>query len=125
MSQAEWLGRWHGTQSPVSAEIQPRIRYVRNEVVRAVTARCPRDRRHRRGGVAVRRGHHRSDAVLPGRRRSGDRLRRNIERMLDSVMGFIDMDRMRNVCMSEYLLSLCHRFALLSEARWAMQEGCG
>lgn len=34
---AEWIRRWHGTQSPLSAELQPRTRYVRNEVVRPVT----------------------------------------------------------------------------------------
>ena len=49
----EWITRWHGTQSPVSAELQPRTRYVRNEVVRPVTGGCTRGRRHRRGGLAV------------------------------------------------------------------------
>ncbi|HEV3131213.1 MAG TPA: hypothetical protein VGY51_04550, partial [Acidimicrobiales bacterium] len=37
----EWIHRWHGTQSPVSAELQPRTRYVRNEVVRALSEGAP------------------------------------------------------------------------------------
>jgi hypothetical protein len=37
----EWITRWHGTQSPVSGELQPRTRYVRNEVVRALTDGAP------------------------------------------------------------------------------------
>ncbi len=37
----EWITRWHGTQSPVSAELQPRTRYVRNEVVRSLTEGAP------------------------------------------------------------------------------------
>jgi hypothetical protein len=32
-----WIAHWHGVQSPVSEEIQPRMRYVRNEWC----ARCP------------------------------------------------------------------------------------
>ena len=38
----EWIRRWHGTQSPLSGELQPRTRYVRNEVVRAAHRPAPR-----------------------------------------------------------------------------------
>jgi hypothetical protein len=103
MAQATWLERWHGTQSPLSAEIQPRIRYVRNEVVRALTTDAPEI-----GGIveeAWPSDRHITDPMLffcaDG---DPDRLQRNVERMLESVTAFIDMDRMRNVCMSEYLL---------------------
>jgi hypothetical protein len=103
MSQAEWLERWHGTQSPVSAELQPRIRYVRNEVVRPITPDAPEI-----GGIveeAWPSALHISDPMLFFRGEGDpERLQRNIERMLESVTAFIDMDRMRNVCMSEYLL---------------------
>ena len=37
----EWIERWHGTQSPRSGALQPRTRYVRNEVVRALTPDAP------------------------------------------------------------------------------------
>ena len=36
-----WIERWHATQSPLSGELQPRCRYVRNEVVRPLTAGAP------------------------------------------------------------------------------------
>jgi hypothetical protein len=103
MSQDEWLTRWHGTQSPVSAELQPRIRYVRNEVIRALTDDAPEV-----GGIVEEAWPSAEDIADPMRFFRGDgdpeRLQRNIERMLESVMAFIDMDRMRNICMSEYLL---------------------
>jgi hypothetical protein len=37
----EWMRRWHGVMSPVSEAIQPRTRYVRNRVVRAITDDAP------------------------------------------------------------------------------------
>jgi hypothetical protein len=98
-----WVRRWHDVQSPVSAELQPRVRYVRNEVVRPVTDGAPEI-----GGIV--------EEAWPSARHIADPmlffcadgdpevLRDHVERMLDSVTAFIDMDRMRNVCMSEYLL---------------------
>jgi hypothetical protein len=104
MGRAEWLERWHGTQSPLSAELQPRIRYVRNEVVRAVTPDAPEI-----DGIVEEAWPsplHITDPMLFFRGEGDpERLQRNIELMLESVTAFIDMDRMRNVCMSEYLLS--------------------
>lgn len=41
LTEEEWLRRWFGRMSPVSGRIQPRTRYVRNRVVRAVTADAP------------------------------------------------------------------------------------
>ena len=37
----EWLAHWHEVQSPVSEEMQPRTRYVRNSVVRPLTPKSP------------------------------------------------------------------------------------
>lgn len=37
----EWVRRWHGRMSPVSERIQPRTRYVRNRVLRALTPDAP------------------------------------------------------------------------------------
>lgn len=103
MDRGEWLHRWHDVQSPVSAEIQPRIRYVRNEVVRPVTEGAADV-----GGIveeAWPSAEHITDPMLFFLAEGDpDRMQRNIERMLESVTAFIDMDRMRNVCMSEYLL---------------------
>jgi hypothetical protein len=41
LSYDEWLRRWHGRMSPVSERIQPRTRYVRNRVLRALTPDAP------------------------------------------------------------------------------------
>jgi hypothetical protein len=100
---ADWIAHWHGVQSPVSEEIQPRTRYVRNEVVRAVTRGAPR-----LGGIveeAWPSARHVTDPML-FYRAEGDpaRMRRNIERMLESVRAFLDLERIRNATMSEYLL---------------------
>ena len=40
-TQREWLRRWHGRMSPISEKIQPRQRYVRNVIVRAITENAP------------------------------------------------------------------------------------
>jgi hypothetical protein len=103
MTDQAWLAHWHGVQSPVSEEIQPRARYVRNEVVRALTPDAP----PYRGIVeeAWPSAAHVTDPMLfylaEG---SAERMKVNIERMLESVRGFLDMDRIRNQTMSEYLL---------------------
>ena len=41
LSREEWIKRWHGRQSPVSEAMQPRSRYIRNVVVKAVTPDAP------------------------------------------------------------------------------------
>jgi hypothetical protein len=103
MAHTDWIAHWHGVQSPVSEEIQPRTRYVRNEVVRALTAGAPRiDGIVEEAWPSAR---HVTDPMLfycAGGDR--DRLRRNVERMLASVRGFLDLERIRNTTMSEYLL---------------------
>ena len=100
---ATWIERWHGTQSPLSAELQPRCRYVRNEVVRALTPGAPEV--HGIVEEAWPSARHVADPMLffdAG----GDPevLTRNITAMLDSVTACLDLDRLRNVTMSEYLV---------------------
>lgn len=41
LTDEEWLRRWFGRMSPVSGRIQPRTRYVRNRVLRALTPDAP------------------------------------------------------------------------------------
>lgn len=36
-----WIARWHGRMSPVSAAIQPRVRYVRNLLLEPLTEGAP------------------------------------------------------------------------------------
>jgi hypothetical protein len=101
----DWIERWHGTQSPLSGQLQPRCRYVRNEVVRAVTTGAPRV-----DGIveeAWPSAAHVADPMLFFNA-DGDRelLARNINAMLESVTSCLDLGRLRNSTMSEYLMSV-------------------
>jgi hypothetical protein len=98
----EWITRWHGTQSPVSAELQPRTRYVRNEVVRSVTEGAPEI-----GGI-VEEGwpsvEHVADPLLFFNAASPEELDANVSRMITSVDACLDLGRLRSSTMSEYLV---------------------
>ncbi len=100
---ATWIERWHGTQSPLSGELQPRCRYVRNEVVRPLTAGAPEihgiveeswpSARHVADPMLFFNAH--GDAAM---------LSEHITAMLESVNACLDLARIRNVTMSEYLV---------------------
>ncbi len=98
----EWITRWHGTQSPVSGELQPRTRYVRNEVVRSLTEGAPEV-----GGI-VEEGWpstaHVADPMLFFNATTPDELKANVARMIASVDACLDMGRLRSSTMSEYLV---------------------
>jgi len=99
----EWITRWHGTQSPVSGELQPRTRYVRNEVVRSLTEGAPEV-----GGI-VEEGwpssEHVADPKLFFNATSDEELGVHVGRMLDSVTACLDLERLRSSTMSEYLVA--------------------
>ena len=98
----DWIERWHGTQSPRSVELQPRTRYVRNEVVRAVTPGAPEVH-----GI-VEEGwpscQHVADPMLFFNA-DGAEARRdaNLGEMIANVSACLDLDRLRSQTMSEYL----------------------
>lgn len=98
-----WYGHWYGTQTPMSTDIQPRTRYVRNAVARAVTPGAP----PYRGVVeeAWPSAEHVNDPML-FYCADGDQavLDANLATMMDSVTAFLDLDRIRLAAMSEYLL---------------------
>ena len=100
---ATWIERWHGTQSPLSGELQPRCRYVRNEVVRPLTAGAPVV--HGIVEEAWPSARHVADPMLFFNA-DGDAavLSQHITAMLDSVNACLDLARIRNVTMSEYLV---------------------
>ncbi|UCE86448.1 MAG: hypothetical protein JSU66_01545 [Deltaproteobacteria bacterium] len=103
MDDDTWYAHWYGVQSPVSEAIQPRARYVRNAVARRLDADAP----PYRGIVeeAWPSAEHVRDPMLFYRADgSQERLRRHIERMLESVNAFLELPRLRVVTMSEYLL---------------------
>ena len=102
-----WIERWHGTQSPLSAALQPRCRYVRNEVVRPLTPDAPEI-----GGIVEEAwpsvAHVADPMMFFNAGGDPERLTANVEAMLESVTACLDLTRLRNSTMSEYLVSsLC------------------
>jgi hypothetical protein len=103
LTREDWVARWHGVQSPLSEQIQPRARYVRNAVVWAVTPGAPPLE-----GIVEEAwpsaGHVTDPMLFYCGEGSAERMRQNLGRMLESVRAFLDLDRVRNQTMSEYLL---------------------
>jgi hypothetical protein len=100
---ATWIDRWHGTQSPLSGELQPRCRYVRNEVVRPLTDGAPEI--HGIVEEAWPSAQHVADPMLFFNAHGDPAvLSEHITAMLDSVNACLDLARIRNVTMSEYLV---------------------
>lgn len=98
----EWITRWHGTQSPVSAELQPRTRYVRNEVVRSLSDGAPDvDGIVEEGWPST---GHVADPLLFFNATTGEELDANLTRMMASVDACLDLARLRSSTMSEYLV---------------------
>jgi hypothetical protein len=99
----EWIERWHGTQSPASGRLQPRTRYVRNEVVRALTPDAPEAHGIVEEGWPS--AAHVADPLLFFNA-DGDkaRYRANLEEMMANVDGCLDLARLRSTTMSEYLV---------------------
>ncbi len=99
----EWIRRWHGTQSPVSGQLQPRTRYVRNEVVRALTEDAPEiDGIVEEGWPSA---GHVADPMLFFNASTPDELDANVARMMTSVEACLDLGRLRSSTMSEYLIA--------------------
>jgi hypothetical protein len=99
----QWITRWHGTQSPVSAALQPRTRYVRNEVVRSLSEGAPEiDGIVEEGWPSV---DHVADPKLFFNAANDEELGANVTRMLESVSSCLDLARLRSSTMSEYLVA--------------------
>ena len=99
----EWIARWHGTQSPLSADLQPRTRYVRNEVVRAVTPDAPDvDGIVEEGWPSAA---HVADPMLFFNA-DGDarRCNENIAAMMASAERCLDLTRLRSTTMTEHFV---------------------
>ena len=100
---ATWIERWHGTQSPESGDLQPRTRYVRNEVHRPVTDGAPAvDGIVEEGWPSA---WHVADPMLFFNA-EGDpaRLQANLDRMMANVAACLDLERLRSTTMSEHLV---------------------
>ncbi len=99
----EWITKWHGTQSPVSGELQPRTWYVHNEVVRSLSDGAPEiDGIVEEGWPSA---EHVADPKLFFNASTDEELGANVGRMLDSVSACLDLSRLRSSTMSEYLVA--------------------
>ena len=97
-----FYAHWYGHQSPMSEAMQPRTRYVRNAVVRAVTPGAPRFRaivEEAWPGVSCL-----SDLHTFFGASSNEELGENVRVMLDSTKLLYDPATMRNYTLSEYVL---------------------
>ena len=97
-----FYGHWYGHQSPMSEDMQPRTRYVRNAVARAVTAGAPRLKaivEESWAGVESVTNLHTFFGA-----HTNEELGENIRIMLDSTKLLYDPATMRNYTMSEYIL---------------------
>jgi hypothetical protein len=102
LDHAEWMRRWHGRMSPVSEAIQPRTRYVRNEVLEALTPDAPRF-------AAI------VEEAYPSKRHIANpflyfgaarwwQLPGNLLRILGAVTSFLTLGRIRARVMGGYLV---------------------
>ena len=98
----DWIEHWHGHQSPMSEAMQPRTRYVRNEVVRAVTHGAPPWKAIVEEAWPS--AEHITDPFLFYSASTQDEVNANLTIMLDSVNKLTDLSTLRVATMSEYLL---------------------
>jgi hypothetical protein len=102
MDDATFYEHWYGHQSPMSEDMQPRSRYVRNAVVRALTAGAPRYRAIvEESWPSV---EHLTNLQTFFGASSNEELGENIRVMLDSTKLLFDPATMRNYPLSEYIL---------------------
>jgi len=99
----EWMTRWHTRISPITEAIQPRCRYVRNAVFRAVTDGAPPIR-----GIVEEAWpslEHVTDPML-FYCADGDpqRMNEHVAQMIDEITTFTDLSTLRSVTMSEWIL---------------------
>jgi hypothetical protein len=96
-----FFAHWYGHQSPMSEAMQPRARYVRNTVVRALTPGAPRYRAIVEEAWAL--------ADLTDLQRffgaaTTEEMAENIRVMLDSTKRLADPATLRNYTLSEYIV---------------------
>jgi len=99
----EWMTRWHTRISPITESIQPRCRYVRNAVFRAITDGAPPVR-----GIVEEAWpslEHVTDPILfycaDG---DPERMNAHVSQMIEEIDAFVDLSTLRSVTMSEWIL---------------------
>jgi hypothetical protein len=102
LTREEWIRRWHGTMSPVSEEIQPRTRYVRNVVEMPLTPGAPPFEGIVEESWPSKR-HVENTFLFYGAKNVWE-LGRNMVRILRAVSSFLDLWKIRTTMMSEYFI---------------------
>ena len=103
LDEREWITRWHKTQSPESGRLQPRTRYVRNQVVRSLTDGAPEiDGIVEEGWPSV---GHVTDPMLFFNATTPEQLSDHVGQMIANVEACLDLSRLRSSTMSEYLVA--------------------
>jgi EthD domain len=97
-----FYGHWYGHQTPMSAGMQPRVRYVRNAVVRGVTPGAPPLRAIVEEAWPT--TTHLTDLHTFFGAANDQEMGENIRIMLDSMKVFTDASTLRTFTVSEYLL---------------------
>jgi EthD domain len=101
LTRAEFIARWHGSHTPLSLEIHPLWRYVRNVVARPLTEGAPNY-----AGIVEEHVRELADLTDPARFYGGkDVMAANIQRILADARSFLDLDRVMSVVASETILS--------------------
>jgi hypothetical protein len=101
LTREEFIQRWHGSHTPLSLEIHPLWRYVRNVVARPLTKGAPSY-----AGIVEEHLREVADLVDPNRFYGGkDKLAVNMKRVIDDVRSFLDLERVVNVVTRELILS--------------------
>jgi hypothetical protein len=99
----EFLARWHGSHTPLSLLIHPLWRYVRNVVARPLTKDAPALM-----GIVAEHFRSAEDLTDPmrfyGGQGSKETMRANMQRVLEDVSTFLDLERTQSWVMSEYIL---------------------
>jgi hypothetical protein len=96
LSDADFFHEWHDVHTPLSLEIHPLWRYVRNAVEDRVTPAGPTFR-----GIVEETFRSLEDVTDPERFYGS---RENIKRVAEHVSTFIDLERIETRLMNEYLL---------------------
>ncbi|HTO70561.1 MAG TPA: hypothetical protein VMR31_11925 [Myxococcota bacterium] len=97
----EFIARWHGSHTPLSLEVHPLWRYVRNAVARPLTEGAPPY-----AGIVEEHMRELADLTDPARFYGGaDEMQANMKRILDDAKSFLDLERVASVVASEYILS--------------------
>jgi len=101
LTREEFIERWHGSHTPLSLEVHPLWRYVRNVVARPLTPGAPSF-----AGIVEEHVRELADLTDPTRFYGGkENMAANMRRVLDDARSFLDLERVASVVTSETILS--------------------